>query len=139
MNKVILYGPLPPLYSYGGPVRSLNELRTLLNKELNLICISPNYHLNRSKIEISSTKDILYTSYPFFELIKKCLKNKNTTVWYNSFFDLGFIFFLLITPISVIGKIFKRDHLKINLDKNIKTYWIRRDNSFAKEDFNNQF
>jgi len=52
---------------------------------------------------------------------------------------LGFIFFLLITPISVIGKIFKRDHLKINLDKNIKTYWIRRDNSFAKEDFNNQF
>jgi len=52
---------------------------------------------------------------------------------------LGFIFFLFITPISVIGKIFKRDHLKINLDKNIKTYWIRRDNSFAKEDFNNQF
>jgi hypothetical protein len=52
---------------------------------------------------------------------------------------LGSIFFLLITPISVIGKIFKRDHLKINLDKNIKTYWIRRDNSFAKEDFNNQF
>ena len=52
---------------------------------------------------------------------------------------LGCIFFILITPISIIGKIFKRDHLKINLDKNIKTYWIRRDNSFAKEDFNNQF
>jgi len=52
---------------------------------------------------------------------------------------LGFIFFLLITPISVIGKIFKRNPLKIDLDKNIKTYWIRRDNGFSKEDFNNQF
>lgn len=52
---------------------------------------------------------------------------------------LGFIFFLLITPISVIGKIFKRNPLNINLDKNIKTYWIRRDNGFTKEDFNNQF
>jgi len=52
---------------------------------------------------------------------------------------LGFIFFLLITPISVIGKIFKRNPLKINLDKNIKTYWITRDNGFTKEDFNNQF
>lgn len=101
MNKVILYGPLPPLYSYGGPVRSLNALRTSLKKELDLICISPNYHLNRSKIEISSTKDILYTSYPFLELIKKCLKNKNTTVWYNSFFELGFIFFLILSKLGL--------------------------------------
>lgn len=52
---------------------------------------------------------------------------------------LGCIFFILITPISIIGKIFHRNPLKLNLDKNIKTYWIKRDNGFTKEDFNNQF
>lgn len=52
---------------------------------------------------------------------------------------LGCIFFLLITPISLIGKIFQRNPLKLYLDKNIKTYWISRDDNFTKENFNNQF
>lgn len=52
---------------------------------------------------------------------------------------LGCIFFLLITPISFIGKVFQRNPLNLDLDKNIKTYWIKRDNGFTKEDFNNQF
>ena len=52
---------------------------------------------------------------------------------------LGCIFFLLITPISVIGRVFQRNPLNLNLDKKLKTYWIKRDNGFTKEDFNNQF
>jgi len=52
---------------------------------------------------------------------------------------LGCIFFLLITPISVIGKIFQRNPLKLDLDKNIKSYWVTRDDNITKENFNNQF
>lgn len=54
-------------------------------------------------------------------------------------FVLAFIFFTLITPISLIGKLFQRNLLKLYLDKKIKTYWINRVNDFTKDDFNNQF
>ena len=71
MKRIILFGPQPPFYSYGGPVRSLNSLRDSLNHVFNLICISPNYHLNGSKTENSSTDKVIFSSHPFFELFKK--------------------------------------------------------------------
>tara|TARA_B100000029_G_scaffold215974_1_gene213794 strand:+ start:52 stop:447 length:396 start_codon:yes stop_codon:yes gene_type:complete len=36
------------------------------------------------------------------------------------------IFFLIITPMSIILRIFKKDILKLKTDKNILTYWIDR-------------
>jgi hypothetical protein len=38
---------------------------------------------------------------------------------------LGFIFYLIITPIALITRIFGRDELKIK-KRNLATYWINR-------------
>ena len=38
---------------------------------------------------------------------------------------LGIIFFMLITPIAIITKLFGRDHLKIK-KLSVKSYWIDR-------------
>lgn len=101
MKRIILFGPQPPFYSYGGPVRSLNSLRDSLNHVFNLICISPNYHLNGSKTENSSTDKVIFSSHPFFELFKKCLSNKNTIVWYNSFFEISLLLLFILSKLGL--------------------------------------
>ena len=40
---------------------------------------------------------------------------------------MGFIFFLVVTPIAFIMKLAGKDLLKIKYDKLSKTYWIKRD------------
>ncbi len=46
----------------------------------------------------------------------------------NFFFPLiiGIIFFLIIFPIGIATKIFKRNFLGIKYDKNLKSYWIEK-------------
>ena len=39
---------------------------------------------------------------------------------------LGVIFFLLLTPLSVLGKLFKRDELRIYNKNKKDTFWISR-------------
>ena len=39
---------------------------------------------------------------------------------------MGFVFFLILTPISLLLRIFKKDLLKLNY-KSDASYWIKRD------------
>jgi hypothetical protein len=55
-------------------------------------------------------------------------------------FILGGIFFLLITPIAIIGKVFGRDILIIKRSSDAETYWIKSEKRDAKDElFENQF
>ena len=47
------------------------------------------------------------------------------------------IFFIIITPLSVIARLFKKDFLNLKLNRNNKTFWITRSNKFTNMD--NQF
>ncbi|MFZ6746115.1 SxtJ family membrane protein [Undibacterium sp. JH2W] len=52
---------------------------------------------------------------------------------------LGLIFFVLLTPIAIIMRLFKRDELRMRSDKR-SSYWIVRDPSGpASDSFKNQF
>lgn len=52
---------------------------------------------------------------------------------------MGLIFFVLITPISILMRVFGRDELRINLRDN-NTYWkIRNSETTEKNTFKNQF
>ena len=51
---------------------------------------------------------------------------------------LGIIFFCLFVPIGLFMKIFQRDELKLNKNKN-DTYWIKRNVNHYKNDLKNQF
>ena len=37
------------------------------------------------------------------------------------------VFFLVVTPIGIILKIFKKDLLNLKYDEKRKTYWLNRD------------
>ena len=52
---------------------------------------------------------------------------------------LGVIFFLLITPVAIIGKLLGRDELALKR-KSINSYWIdRQPKSITSDSFKNQF
>lgn len=52
---------------------------------------------------------------------------------------LGLIFFVLITPFAVVGRMMGRDELRIK-KRHVSTYWIDRPASApASESFKNQF
>lgn len=52
---------------------------------------------------------------------------------------LGIIFFIIITPTGVIGRILGRDELRLKR-KNVTSYWIdRKANERTSDSFNNQF
>ena len=46
--------------------------------------------------------------------------------WVNTRLLLGIIFFVIITPMAVVMKIFGRDALNRKIDKNVDSYWIPR-------------
>jgi saxitoxin biosynthesis operon SxtJ-like protein len=39
---------------------------------------------------------------------------------------LGFLFFIVITPMGVAMRLFGKDPLRLRLDRSTKTYWIER-------------
>ena len=49
---------------------------------------------------------------------------------------MGFIYFVVITPIGVLMRLFGKDLLNIKFNKN-KSYWIKKDD--PKSDMKNQF
>ena len=46
--------------------------------------------------------------------------------WVNIRLLLGIIFFVIITPMAIVMKIFGRDALNRKIDKNVNSYWIPR-------------
>ena len=46
--------------------------------------------------------------------------------WVNTRLLLGIIFFVIITPMAVVMKVFGRDALNRKIDKNVDSYWIPR-------------
>lgn len=101
MRNLILYGPQPPLFSYGGPVRSLDSLLKILSPSFNVTAISPSFGLDGSKANPDTNNEIIYSSRPFISLLKKCFEFKTPYVWYNSFFQFNFLFLLFLSKLRI--------------------------------------
>ena len=52
---------------------------------------------------------------------------------------LGFIFFIIFTPISFLMKIFRRDELRLKLESRASHWKIRNEDFHESDTFNNQF
>ena len=50
---------------------------------------------------------------------------------------MGIIFFLVVTPIGLLMRLFKKDVLSLKFDKNNRTYWIEKNGPKSKME--NQF
>ena len=45
--------------------------------------------------------------------------------WINNRLALGLIFYLIITPIAIVMRVFGRDALNRKIDKDSDSYWIK--------------
>lgn len=99
MKEILIIGPYPPLYSYGGPTRSIKGLYGALSGENKCKVLSPKSHLNGKKINIGleDNDDIIYSDRPISYLIFNL--KKDNIVWLNSFFELKILFIIAISKI----------------------------------------
>ncbi len=60
--------------------------------------------------------------------------------WIMTRVILIILFYLAITPISLLAKLFKKDFLEMKIDKNKNSYWQKRERKkFDPLDFERQF
>lgn len=60
--------------------------------------------------------------------------------WFNTRAILILIYYLLLTPIGLVMKVFRKDSLNRRIDRSEGTYWIRRsDTAATKESLARQF
>jgi len=60
--------------------------------------------------------------------------------WFNTRLILIIVFYLLLTPISIIMRILRKDLLNKAYIKDIPSYWMPREKTtFSKEDLERQF
>ena len=53
---------------------------------------------------------------------------------------LTILFYLIVTPIGLLAKLFRKDFLDLSIDKNRKSYWnIRESKEYSKIDTERQF
>jgi hypothetical protein len=58
--------------------------------------------------------------------------------WINSRIILGVVFFVVVTPIGLIMRLFGKDLLRMRTPKS-STYWIKRDKPLDPQSLRNQF
>lgn len=100
MKKTLLIGPYPPLFSYGGPTRSVFGLhKTLSSKKIDSYVLSPNTHLNGEILtEMNHDKKVIYSGSSYRFLLSN-FKNYDI-IWLNSFFELKLFFLIFLNLFS---------------------------------------
>ncbi len=60
--------------------------------------------------------------------------------WVMTRVILIILFYIVLTPIGIIAKIFRKNFLELKTDKSINSYWeVREKRNFEPSDFENQF
>ncbi len=60
--------------------------------------------------------------------------------WINSRIILAVIFYLICTPIGLVMRLFGADLLDLKIDKNKKTYWLKKENKvMSLQNYERQF
>lgn len=60
--------------------------------------------------------------------------------WFMTRLILSVLFYLIVTPIGLIGRVFGKEFLELKMDKSKKSYWIyREEKPFDKRDYERQF
>jgi len=100
LDRVLLIGPFPPLYSYGGPTRSIYGIyNSLTNSGLDCTVLSPKKNFDGSdNIETNNEKNIIYTDNIFQFIFKN--HHKYDIIWFNSFFELKIFFLIFLKKFS---------------------------------------
>tara|TARA_B100001939_G_C16942801_1_gene618998 strand:+ start:2558 stop:3625 length:1068 start_codon:yes stop_codon:yes gene_type:complete len=96
MKKILLVGPYPPLFSYGGPTKSIYGLKKCLSKNFDCYVLSPNRNLDGTlNKNLKNVKSIFYKSSSSKFLLLNA--HKYDIIWFNSFFEHRLILLILMS------------------------------------------
>lgn len=100
LDRVLLIGPFPPLFSYGGPTKSIFGIYNLLtNSGYDCTVLSPKKNFDGSEnIDAINKKNIIYTNN-FYHFILKYYHTYDI-IWFNSFFELRIFFLIFLQKLS---------------------------------------
>lgn len=60
--------------------------------------------------------------------------------WLMTRVILSVLFYLVVTPIGLLGRLFGKDFLDLKFDRNTDSYWIlRKESKFQRKNYENQF
>ena len=59
--------------------------------------------------------------------------------WIMTRVILSFLFYLIVTPIGLISRLFGKKFLDLKWDKQLSTYWNYRSDKLGKENYEKQF
>ena len=98
------------------------------------------------QVEIRVWSLIISLIFLFLGLLNSKILSPLNKIWFKfgiilgkiiSPLVMGIIFFLVVTPIGLLMRLFKKDVLSLKIDKNSQTYWIEKNGPKSK--MNNQF
>ncbi|MEO6185333.1 MAG: SxtJ family membrane protein [Steroidobacteraceae bacterium] len=106
------------------------------------------YKFWRGSLPAAAVLGLVAASFAILSLARPALLTPLNKVWFAfgqllnrvvSPVVLGILFFLIITPVALIGRLFGRDPLRMR-KRAIPSYWITRDPSGpARDSFKHQF
>lgn len=64
---------------------------------------------------------VLKPIYKFWMRLAFCLG------WFNTRLILIAVYYLVVTPIGLVARLFGKDFLNVKLDRSLKTYWQQRE------------
>ena len=82
MKKILIIGPYPPLFSHGGPTRSVRNLYKILSKNNIVKVLSPGRHINGKRVNLLK-KDIVFSDNHIIYILKNI--NEFDIIWHNSY------------------------------------------------------
>ena len=59
--------------------------------------------------------------------------------WFMSHVTLSLFYYVIVTPISLIARLFGKQFLELKWDKSKESYWKYRSSNSEKEDYEKQF
>ena len=91
-------------------------------------------------------RELIFVSFGFLciAIVSRYLAEKISQFWFraahllgriNSFILLSAVFYLILTPVALISRLFNRSNL--TLKKDLESFYVQRDHEYLPEDFEN--
>jgi len=128
MKHLLIVGPFPPLFSYGGPTKSIKSLYNIFtSSDINFSVLSPNCHLDGAKLSYKNNlNNVMFRNHQSFFLISNFYKYD--TIWLNSFFDKKLLLLIAI-------RVFFKFNLIVSTRGQLSSEAIRTSNPTLKKIF----
>jgi len=117
--------------------KSGDKFKTILVIVIGMLCLYLIFK-DRYYIYAALVIGILSLTIPIVSsgIVKAWLKLSEVLGWFNSRILLGLVFFIVLTPVAVFSKLFRKDPLQLK-EKDVQSLFRIRDHEYTAGDIEN--